>query len=110
MANNWDSPTGDAVYDADQKLQQRGHTINAPQFIIFGYAAQHRGMRDEVRAQRVLQIVQNQLQKENKWIRRMLQIVQEVYLYIHRIRCGANDRLLQQTIRQIVDIAANTAR
>jgi len=46
-----DLPAGDAIYDADQKLQQGSNTIDTSQLIIFGYATQYSCMRNKMSAQ-----------------------------------------------------------
>lgn len=38
----------------------------------------------------------------------MTKLTDDVATSSYRIGCGANDRLLQQTVGQIVDISANT--
>jgi len=63
-------------------------------------------MRDEMGAQRVLQVIKNQLERI-KWFP-----INKLHYFInhfsYRICCGANECLLHQTIRQIVHISTDS--
>jgi len=61
-------PAGNTIHNAGQKFQERCNAINALQFVIFGNATEDSGMRDEMGAQRVLQVIKNQLERI-KWFK-----------------------------------------